>query len=48
MIDVAILIPIARREFFKIIEVGKRRTRRRSIVIQLVSQKIDRVNTESK
>jgi len=46
--EVTMLIPIARRGFFKPIEVGKRIMRSRSIVTQLVSQYVDLVKTEKR
>ena len=46
--EVAILIPIARRGFFKTLEVGKIVMRSRSIVTQLVIQYVSLVDTEKR
>jgi hypothetical protein len=46
MINVETLIPIDTRGFFRADEVGKRIIKRRSTVIQLVNQYVDRVITE--
>jgi hypothetical protein len=46
--EVAMLIPIARRGFFKVVEVGKITVRSRSIVTQLVNQYVNLVTTENK
>jgi hypothetical protein len=48
MINVIALTPIAKRAFFKTEEFGKIVMKRRFIVIQLVSQYVDRVNDERK